>query len=160
MRLVAVDVSRPEAATALVTPTRPDIEFELEPVYEQAQFVNAWSEPGLNSAPQPIGLSFPRSTPGNASAPAGGIVIGVQRSFVPGTGPTPKCAPWTGQHNVRQCVAAPDATSNLVARAGHDVPEVDLKRVAAAGRTVGAAGDPETWPTAREAFPAWAWVER
>jgi hypothetical protein len=160
MRLVAVDVSRPEAATALVTPARDGIGFELEPVYEQAAFVDAWSNPSLNSAPRPIGLSFPRSTPGNASAPSGGIVIGVQRGFVPGTGPTPDCAEFTGQFHVRQCVAAPDATSNVVARAGYDVPAADLERVATAARTVGVINDPETWPTAREALPASAWVER
>ncbi|MCO8268972.1 hypothetical protein M1L60_00040 [Actinoplanes sp. TRM 88003] len=160
MRLVAVDVSRPEAATALVTPARDGIGFELEPVFEQAAFVNAWSDPGLNSAPRPIGLSFPRSTPGNATAPSGGIVIGAQRGFVPGTEPKPDCTEFTQQFHVRQCVAAPDATSNVVARAGYDVPVTDLERVATAARLVSSAVDPATWPTAREAFPTSAWVER
>ncbi|WP_250002175.1 hypothetical protein [Actinoplanes sp. M2I2] len=160
MRLAAIDVSRPRATTAVLLPGPDRIGFELDPAYEQPQFVSSWSRPVSDSMRLPGDLSFPRTTPGNAPVPGGGIVIGVQRSFMPGTGPTPKCATWAGQRNVRQCQAAPDATSNLVARAGHDVPEADLQRVAAAGRIVGAVDNPGTWPTTQESFPTSAQVSR
>ncbi|MCM4079301.1 hypothetical protein [Paractinoplanes hotanensis] len=165
LRLVAVEVSRAKTATALLMPEATD-GYEFTALYEQAKFVSEWSEPGPGSK-EPVDSSVPRAAPGNAPAPTGSIVIGVQLSFVPGTGPTPKCEPFPRQTSVTACRIAPDDTSYVVTLGGGDVPLDYTKRVGREVQVVGRgipamrpAENPETWPTVREAFPTSAQVMR